>query len=579
MWVTESHKGEYQNFPKRKLSVLVAMSLVAIVLMARSIDVQVINNDQLQNQGDKRHIRTLQTQAYRGKISDRFGRPLAISTQVHSIFINPRLISKDADWIADLADILDLKKKRIINKIEKNKHRYFAYIKRWVTPATTAKVNALIKQHSIKGLSLLPEYRRFYPMGEMFAQVVGFTNIDDKGQEGIELAYNHYLKGTPGKLQIKRDAKREIIETIGIKYKEKIGNDLVLSLDSNIQHLLHRELKIAFEKHNARSASAVILDVNTGEVVAMSNQPSFNPNNRSSLNATQLRNRAVTDVFEPGSTVKPFTVAIGLESGLFNEKSLIDTTEGRLNVGSHLVKDIHDYGKINLATVIRKSSNVGASTIALSLDSEFYWRTLSNIGFGEVTQSGFPGETTGKLFHYKRWSRFKQASMAFGYGFSLTTLQLAKAYVVLASGGYNKPISFTKVEGDISGTRVFSRKTTEKVLRMMEAVVREKDGTGQLAQIKGYRIAGKTGTVHKYRSGGYEEARYLSLFSGVVPASNPKYVMVTMVNDPKSGKYYGGQVAAPVFSNVMSKVLRMKNVLPDDLSSLDIKTANNSWTH
>ena len=404
---------------------------------------------------------------------------------------------------------------------------------------------------------------RYYPASEVTAHVVGFTDIDDQGQEGLELAYNDWLQGTPGSKRVIKDRLGRIVEDVESIQPSSPGKDLTLSIDRRIQYLAYRELKAAVQQHKARSGSAVLLDVKTGEILAMVNQPSYNPNNRKHMRSSQYRNRAITDVFEPGSTIKPFTIATALESGKYSPTTLIDTTPGYYKIGSYTVHDHINYGVINVTRVITKSSNVGASKIALSLDPERIWSMFNRVGFGSVSASAFPGESAGLMTHYSRWHDIERATMSFGYGLSVTPLQLAHAYSILAADGINRPVSLLKQTRPVEGQRVISAPVTQQVRAMMETVI-SKEGTGSRASVQGYRVAGKTGTVHKSAAGGYSVDRYISVFAGMAPASKPRLVLVVMINEPEGEEYYGGQVAAPVFSSMMSGALRLMNIAPDN---------------
>jgi len=414
----------------------------------------------------------------------------------------------------------------------------------------------------LPGVNLQREYRRYYPAGEVTAHVVGFTNIDDRGQEGLELAYDEWLRGTPGSKRVLRDRLGRVVRNVEQIRKPEPGRDLTLSLDRRIQYLAYRELKRAVFHHQARSGSLVILDVHTGEVLAMVNQPSFNPNDRRQFLPAQTRNRAVTDVFEPGSTIKPFTIAAALLSGRYRPNTLIDTSPGHYRLGRAVIRDDRDYGRINLTTVIQKSSNVGASKIALSLPDELLYRVQDSFGFGAVTGSGFPGEVGGLINDAGHWRRIEKATVAYGYGISVTALQLVRAYAALADDGRLHPVSFLRVTSPEPARRVLPARVARQIRRMLEAVVAD-GGTGTRARIAGYRVAGKTGTVKKAVAGGYSEDRYVSVFAGFAPASHPRLAMVVIVNEPRDGIYYGGLVAAPVFSRVMAGALRMLGVAPD----------------
>ncbi len=533
-------------------------------LVFRAVDLQVLNKEFLQDHGDARALRVVKIPAHRGMITDRNGESLAISTPVNSIWAVPRKVMAADAKLDQLAKYLHMDEKELTSLLKDRIGRQFVYLKRHVAPALAEQVMLL----DIPGISLQREYRRYYPAAEVTSHVLGFTNIDDSGQEGIELAFDNWLKGSPGSKRVLKDRLGRIIENIESITTPDPGNELVLSIDRRIQYLAYRELKSAVNHHQARAGTLVMLDVKTGEIIAMVGQPSYNPNNRTGLKSGHYRNRALTDVFEPGSTLKPFTIATALESGLYNLKSTIDTHPGYFKVGDHTIRDPRDYGVIDLATVIKKSSNIGASKIALSLEPLDFWSILTKVGFGQATGSGFPGEVSGYLNPYNNWSEVEQATMSFGYGISTTALQLAQAYMPFATDGMMLPVSFLKVTEPVKASRVFSASVARQVRTMLETVV-QKGGTGSRAFVEGYRVAGKTGTVKKTVVGGYSEDRYLSLFAGMAPASNPRLIAVVIIDEPKGDQYYGGLVAAPVFANVMAGALRLLDVPPDDLLLLN----------
>src|SRR3569623_728892 len=398
----------------------------------------------------------------------------------------------------------------------------------------------------IPGVSAQREYRRYYPTGEVAGHLLGFTNVDDEGQEGVELRFDQQLRGTPGSMRVVRDRLGRIVETVERLSEPVPGRDIALSIDRRIQYLAYRELKAAVQMNHAKAGSAVVLDVQTGEVLAMVNQPTFNPNNREGLRSERYRNRAVTDQYEPGSTVKPFTVAMALESGQYQPSTPIDTTPGTLRVGPNTIRDVHDYGLIDVSTVIIKSSNVGAGKLALALPAEQLWRKFTQVGLGSATGIDFPGEAGGSLPDYHRWYPIDRVTFSFGYGLSVSTLQLARAYAAIASGGVLKPVSLVPVSQPPAGERVMSEKIAQQLIPMLEGAASEK-GTGGAARVAGYRVAGKTGTVRKSAAGGYAEDSYFSLFAGMIPASHPRLVMVVMINAPRGDAFYGGAGAAPGF--------------------------------
>lgn len=571
----QAQQAEQLRLPSyvwRRRSLLVMLSVAMVALVGRAVDQQIFETDFLQNEGERRHLRVVEIPAYRGMITDRNGEPLAISTPVHSIWANPRVLSPDRQTLSELANALEMDADELRQLMARNSNRSFVYLKRRANPDVAQRVKALADERRLSGVGLQREYRRYYPDGEVFSHVLGFTDIDDHGQEGMELAYDEWLTGTPGAKRVIRDGKARVVEDVESIRAPHNGKDLTLSLDRRLQYLAYRELKAAVQQHKARAGSAVILDARSGEVLAMVNQPSYNPNGSRSGRGGRLRNRALTDVFEPGSTMKPFTVAIALETGQLKAGSIIDTTPGTLRVGHNLVKDHRNYGRIDLATVLSKSSNVGASKIALSLPRETLWQGFSALGFGQSTASSFPGEAAGQLTAYQRWAEIDQATLSFGYGLSVTPLQLVSAYGVLAADGVRRPLSLIKTDVSPANEQVMSRSTARAVRTMLEGVITT-EGTAPEAAIPGYRVAGKTGTVKKSVAGGYAEDRYLSIFAGMVPASRPRLVMVVVINEPSGKEFYGGQVAAPVFAKVMGGALRLMNVAPDGLEASGLRLA------
>lgn len=548
------------------------MLTAAIVLAWRALYLQWMERDFLQDQGDARHLRVMDLAANRGVIMDRNGEPLAISTPVDSVWVNPKLylINESKDNTMQLAKLLQIDASELQQRVAARAEREFVYLKRHVSPELAKKV----KQMSVPGVALQREYRRYYPMAEVMGHVVGFTDIDDHGQEGIELAFDERLLGIKGGKRVLKNNMGEVVEDVESIMEPQPGEDVVLSIDRRLQYLAYRELKVAVKTNRARSASAVILDVKTGEVLAMVNQPSFNPNNRASFNSANYRNRAVTDVFEPGSTMKSFTVAAALELGKIKPATRINTSPGYLHVGNNTIRDAVNYGEIDITRILQKSSNIGATKIALSMTAEEFWKSLDRVGFGLSSGSRFPGEADGRIGDYWRWNPVQQASRAYGYGIQVTSLQLARAYSVLANDGVLKPVSFLKLDQEPEGEQVMSTKVATQVRHMLESVV-SKEGTGKLAAVDGFRVAGKTGTVHRTGRSGYAEDRYVALFAGIAPASKPRLAMVVVVHDPMLGDYHGGQVAAPVFSKVMSGALRLMNIPPDDLEVLQQRQAAN----
>ncbi|BAZ95044.1 penicillin-binding protein 3 [Thiohalobacter sp. COW1] len=542
----------------RHYLVLAAFGFGLLALLWRVVDLQWFDRGFLQGQADARHLRTVSLPAHRGMITDRNGEPLAVSTPVDSVWANPQELVPAREYLQALAKILELDIDYLQRLLGRRADREFVYLRRHVPPATAAQVRAL----DAPGVYLQREYRRYYPDGEVVAHLIGFTDIDDRGQEGLELAYDDWLSGADGAKRVLKDGRHHVIADVELIRPASPGRDLRLSIDRRIQYQAYRELKSAVQRHRASSGSVVVLDAVTGEVLAMVNQPSFNPNNRHAIQPGAVRNRAVTDVLEPGSTMKPFTIAAALQSGQYDIGSTVNTAPGYYRVGSNTVRDEHDNGRLDLAGIIRKSSNVGASKIALSLDPEQLWRVYSGAGFGTSVGTGFPGEVSGVLASHHRWQKIEQATLAFGYGISVTPLQLARAYGLLANEGRLLPVSFLHQDELPRGRSVLDPAVVRSVRRMMEAVV-SNQGTAPLARVPGYRVAGKTGTVHKATAGGYAEDRYNALFVGMAPASDPRLVVAVVINDPRGEDYFGGKVAGPVFSRVMSGALRLLNLPPD----------------
>ncbi len=530
------------------------------VLLGRVLYLQVMHKDFLQSQGEARLVRQLPLPAHRGMIMDRHGEPLAISTPVDSLWIHPRQFLEGRDRWPVLANLLDLPLAELEKRVADRQNKEFVYLKRHLSPELAARVESL----ALPGAFLQREYHRYYPAGESTAHVLGFTDIDDRGQEGLELAFDAGLRGESGSRRVIQDKRGRIIATAGELVMPRPGRDLRLSIDRRLHHVAHRALGRAVDRHRARAGSLVILEVKRGEILALVNQPGYNPNNREALDSDRYRNRAVTDVFEPGSTIKPFTIAAALESGRYTPGTFVNTHPGRLRLGKYTVRDARDYGSITLATVLRKSSNVGAGKIGLSLPAEQLWRVLSGSGLGELPGSGFPGEVSGRLAHYSTWRETRQASLSFGYGLSVSLLQLAHAYTVLAGDGRLRPLRWTPLPEDgprPTGVPVIAESTARAVRGMLVGVVTE-DGTAPEARIPGYQVAGKTGTVHKAEKGGYASKRYVAVFAGMAPAEHPRLVAAVMLDEPR-GDYYGGEVAAPVFAEVMAEALRLMNIPPD----------------
>lgn len=531
-------------------------------LFVRSVYLQLFEHEFLEEEGKARHLRVVEIPAHRGMILDRNGELLAVSTPIHSVWANPIEALQSHKIVRDVALILEMDADKLIKKLQSKKSRQFLYVRRHIGPQQAER----LKQLDGKGIHLKREYRRYYPTAEVSSHVLGFTGIDDNGLEGIELAYEEWLRGRPGAKKVIKDSYNRVVEDVEAMSIPEPGKDMVLSIDKRIQYIAYRELKAKLSKHNAKSASAVLLDAKTGEVLAMANAPSFNPNNREDYSRATYRNRSVTDVYEPGSTIKPFTVASALESQRYTQNTIINTSPGTYKIGEFTIRDHKNYGSLTVSEIIHKSSNVGATKIAQTIPAQELWSTFSSIGIGHSTESGFPGEVAGYLKSFHDWHKVEHATMSYGYGMSMTSLQLARAYAVLASGGKLLPISMLRMsDEDIRNQKVpaiFSPHTIDKVVTMLTAVVSD-EGTGSRAAIPGYSVAGKTGTVHKSSQGGYEEDKYISVFAGLAPASDPRLVLVVMVNQPSRGAYFGGEVAAPIFSKIMGGALRILNIPPD----------------
>lgn len=538
--------------------------LGGVLLVWRAVDKQVLESDFLQSKGEERYIETVEIEAHRGMITDRRGDVVAMSTPVDTIAANPRLLSASNEKLMPLAQALEMSLAQLKKIISSSSSTYYVRLKRKLQPSEADYVLAVAKANGLKGLYKERSYRRYYPMHEVFSHVVGFTDYEDKGQEGLERVFDEQLAGLPGKKRVLRDGRRQVVEDIENIQMAEDGKHLALSLDARLQYIAYRELKSAVSKNSAISGSAVVLDVKTGEVLAMVNQPGYNPNgNRSSKNG-RLRNRAVTDTFEPGSTMKPFVVAAALDFDEVSIGELIDTAPGYFKVRGGVVKDHDVLGEIDLDTLLAKSSNVGAAKLAMRLDSEQYYDFLKRLGFGEPVTFDFPAETSGVLPHWSGWAEIEKATISFGYHLSTNTMQLARAYAALANDGVAVPLTLLK-RGDekIEGRRVFEADSAKAVRQMLTKVV-QPGGTATQAAVSNYQVAGKTGTAKKIAvEGGYADDRYVALFAGLAPADNPRLAMVVMVDEPKGKHYYGGLVAGPVFSKTMSEALRLMNVKPD----------------
>jgi cell division protein FtsI (penicillin-binding protein 3) len=528
-----------------------------VALSARAVYLQVWQSDFLTNQGEKRAQRIAPIPAYRGMITDRRGEPLAVSTPVETLWINPKEGDASADQIKAMARILD-KKPEQIAELYADKAKGFVYLERLVEPAKVEQIKAL----NVAGLHSKPAYRRYYPAGEVTSHVLGVTNIEDNGQEGLELAYQAWLTGEPGAQRVLKDRPGNVVEVLEHLKSPKPGRDLALSLNQHIQYLAYRELNDAVALNHARAGAIVVLDARSGEILAMANTPGFNPNSRATFTVDGLRNRAVTDTFEPGSTMKPLFVSAALDAGVVRPDSIIDTGPGWFIIGDKKITDTHAKGVITLGQAIQVSSNVAVAKIALETRGEDYWRLLSRAGIGALPKSGLPGEATGRLRPFATWRPIEKATMAFGHGLSVSLLQLAHAYTAFANGGVMPQVTALRREGVAPGARVMSAKAAAQVLGMLELVTQD-GGTAPMARVAGYRIAGKTGTAHKFLNGSYSGKAYVSSFIGLAPASDPRLVVAVMIDEPSGHEYYGGLVAAPVFSKVMAGALRFMALPPD----------------
>ncbi len=547
----------------RRYVTLGVMVFIAVSLLSRAFYLQLVGNEKLQREGANRQVRYIDVPAYRGMLLDRNGEPLAISTPMPSIWANPQVLVKHPKQWGAIAKTLGINPTVLGKRLKSSQHLKFIYLRKLVEPEIANTLKPLKKY----GVGLERGFRRYNPTADVTAQLIGFTSINDRGQEGIELAFDDQLRGEPGKRRLLINLRKEKVEALGGEVKAaKPGKDIRLSIDIRLQYLAYRELKAAVEKHKARTGSAVVMDVHTGEILALVNQPSFNPNDLSERRSINSRNRVVTDVLEAGSTMKLFLMAAALESGQYKPSDKIQTAPGSLRIGKYTVKDHHDYGALDLTGIIQKSSNVGVTRIALSLDPVEQWEMLDKFGFGRLTGSNFPGESEGILSHGSEWGRIRQATITFGYGISVTTLQLARAYSAIAAGGILPEVSFIAREKNKLGQRIVSKETAGTLQKMLESVVKP-GGTGARARVSGTRVAGKTGTSRKSKSGGYSEDKYLALFAGFAPASRPEYVVVVVIDEPSNGQFYGGVVAAPIFSQIMAGTLRLMGSIPDDLKT------------
>ena len=552
-----------RSYRWRSLLVLSLVGLGAVGLVARAVELQVREHRDLARKGDELSLRVVKMAAHRGAITDRNGEPLAMSTPVDSIWVNPQEIGDNLDLLPRLAKALGQDPQALTRHITSNLEREFLYLARQMPPEQAEQIKAL----RIPGVYLTREYRRFYPAGEVTSHLVGFTTIDEHGQEGLELGYDQLLAGEDGSKRVLQDMFGHYVENVELLRAPRQGRDLATSIDLRIQYLAYRELKAAMKEYSAHAGSAIVVDVDTGEVLAMVNQPSYNPNDRDQLQPELYRNRAATDIFEPGSSVKPFIMAAALASGRYRPDSVIDTSPGYIKVGIKTFEDEHDLGPVDLGTILAKSSNVGTAKVALSLPPKQIYDTLTALGLGQVTGSNFPGESAGMLSHYSHWREIGIATLSHGYGLSMTPLQIAHAYATIGAGGIRRPITFDRVTGPVAGERVLDATVAQSLIGLMEHVIAP-GGTGVRAAVTGFRVSGKTGTAWKAYAGGYSTDHYLAVFAGVVPATHPKLATVIIIDDPGGHLHQAADVAAPVFSSIMSGALRLMDIPPDDLQNV-----------
>ena len=566
-WKRTEAQSAARQFRLRGWWVLGVLSLAAGAILGRALYLQFINQRFLAEQGADTFTRVMKIPAHRGAILDRFGEPLAVSTPVDTVFANAKELAAAPDRFARLAKELSRDREWLTRRIAANLDSKFLVLAKQLQPEEALR----IKNLGIPGIYLQREYRRFYPTGEVTGHILGFTGADDQGQEALELGYEQKLVGEDGTKRVIQDRMGRIVENVDSIRAARPGEDLTISIDLRIQYLAYRELKSAIREFQARAGSVIVVDVRTGEILAMVNQPSFNPNDRTQFDVGRYRNRAMTDIFEPGSSIKPFIVAAAIASGKFKANSVIDTNPGFIKVATKVIEDPHNLGAVDLATILAKSSNVGMTHLALALDKSAIWETLNAFGFGQVSPSGFPGESAGLLTNYVHWRELSVATLAYGYGISVTPVQLAQAYATLGASGVRRPISFRRLSTAPVGERVLDAQVARDVIHLIEHVVTA-DGTAPLARIPGYRVAGKTGTAFKSTAGGYSSDKYMAVFAGLVPASAPRLAAVVVIDEPTGSIHHGGDVAAPVFSSVLGGALRLLAIPPDDLTNVPSAT-------
>ncbi|MDQ7727473.1 penicillin-binding transpeptidase domain-containing protein [Halomonas sp. SpR8] len=542
----------------RFLFILIAIGLASIILIGRITLLQVIDRPFLQSQGDARTLRHETIPAHRGMITDRNGEPLAISTPVVTIWANPQELPEDAIQRVMLAQALGMTLSDFEARVARFSEHEFMYLRRQMTPAAAQQILNL----RTPGVYPQREYKRYYPAGEVAAQLLGVTNVDDVGQEGLELAYQPYLAGRPGQRRVIKDRRGRLVRELGVINEAQPGGELTLSIDQRIQYMAYRELRAAVAENEADGGVLVMMDARTGEVLAMANLPSYNPNNRAGLDPRGLRNQALVDVFEPGSVMKPLAMSAVLESGVVDRDAVVDTSPGWMRLDQFTIRDFRNYGDLDLAGILEHSSNVGMSRLALRLSDTAIWEKYNQLGLGQAPGTGFPGESTGSLPAPVRWSRSERATLAYGYGLSVSAVQLASAYTALANDGVRLPPSLLRLSEPPQGISAIEPTVANDLLNILETSVAAYTG-GRRARVEGYRVGGKTGTVRKIGQQGYTTDAYRSVFAGIAPISDPRIVTVVMIDHPKAGEFYGGAVAAPVFSSVTGNALRLLDVPPD----------------
>lgn len=547
-----------KNHKTRLAIVSFFLLLVLVTLLWRMVDLTVLHRQFLRGQGNARSLRVVDIPAHRGMITDRHGVAIAVSTPVQSAWINPKTFSPDQKQLTVLCHLLGCKVKQFIFSLKQASNREFLYLHRQLPPVLAKKIEDL----KIPGINFQQEFKRYYPETYSTAQLIGFTNIDDMGIEGLELAYQDWLMGVSGKKKVLKDRIGQVIEELELLKEPRPGNDLVLSIDRRIQYLAYHELQNTIEKYAAKSGSVVVVDTQTGEILAAANAPSFNPNVRGRYTHDSYRNKALTDTFEPGSVIKPFSIASALESGLFKPTTIIDTRPSWMIVHGHTIRDVHNYGVLDVTGVLQHSSNVGVTKMILQSPPEQLIGLFQRSGFGQRTESGYPGESEGSIVNVKNANPFVLATLSFGYGMSATALQLAKAYLIFANQGRLIPVTLLHTDTKAVGVPVLNEKIANQVLAMLEAVLN--GGTGQSARVPGYRVAGKTGTARIAGKKGYEEHRHIASFVGIAPVSKPRLVVVVVIHEPTKNGYYGAAVAAPLFAQVMSGALRILDIPPDN---------------